>query len=89
MRPNENGRRAATTQHDGTDNQTLTAGKSNIPPYGGATDSILSELEEAWPLIPLRVLLLTDASPREVCRALRLNLAIRLLCEAISESEVA
>jgi hypothetical protein len=48
---------------------------------------ILSELEESWPLIPLRVLLLTDATPREVCRALRLNLAIRLLCEAIAEAD--
>ena len=54
-----------------------------------STSDVLGELEESWPLIPLRVLLLTDASPREICRRLRLNVAIRLLCEAIAEADAA
>jgi hypothetical protein len=50
-------------------------------------ENLLSELEESWPLIPLRVLLLTDASPREIVRRLRLNLAIRMLVDAIAEAD--
>jgi hypothetical protein len=55
---------------------------------GGVSHSILAEVEDA-PLIPLRVLLLTDASPREICRRLRLNLVIRLLVDAIAEVDCA
>jgi hypothetical protein len=49
---------------------------------------ILDELAEA-PLIPLSALLLSNASPREIVRRLRLNFAIRCSLDAISEQEVA
>jgi hypothetical protein len=41
------------------------------------------------PIVPLAVLLETDASPREIARRLRLNLAIRMLLDAIAEQGVA
>ncbi len=48
---------------------------------------MIDELADA-PLIPLAALLLTDASPREIVRRLRLNVAIRMLLDAIAEQEV-
>jgi hypothetical protein len=45
-------------------------------------------LEDAdTPIIPLAALLASDASPREIVRRLRLNVAIRMLVDAIAESE--
>ena len=70
------------------DNQTFTVGDPTISRYGSTTDRMLAELEEA-PIVPLAALLCSDASPREIVRRLRLNVAIRMLCEAICESEVA
>jgi hypothetical protein len=70
------------------DDQTIPIGYSNIHPYGNASRRIVADLAEA-PLVPLSALLLTDASPREITRRLRLNLAIRMLLEAIAEQEVA
>jgi hypothetical protein len=48
----------------------------------------LSPMQDA-PLVPLHALLLSDASPEEIARRLRLNLAIRILLDAIAEREVA
>jgi hypothetical protein len=39
-------------------------------------------------IIPLRALLLSDASPAEICRRLRLNFAIRMLLDALAVCEV-
>jgi hypothetical protein len=39
-------------------------------------------------IIPLRALLLSDASPAEIRRRLRLNVAIRILLDALAEWEV-
>ncbi len=72
----------------GQDNGTFTTSQHSIHSYDDATHGILAELEEA-PLIPLAALLCSDASPREIVRRLRLNLAIRLLVDAIHEREVA
>jgi hypothetical protein len=47
---------------------------------------MLAELEEA-PLVPLAALLLSDASPREIVRRLRLNVAIRMLLDAIAAAD--
>jgi hypothetical protein len=66
-----------------------TTSEYTIPAGMDTTAAILVELEESWPLIPLRVLLCTDARPREIVRRLRLNVAIRMLLDAIRESEVA
>ena len=50
--------------------------------------TILAELEEA-PIIPLAALLCSDASHVEIVRRLRLNVAIRMLCDAIAEADCA
>src|SRR5260221_2853108 len=76
------------TGQDNDGEFTNTIGYPNIPPYGNASRSILSELEEAA-IVPLSALLCSDASPREIVRRLRLNVAIRMLCDAIRETEVA
>jgi hypothetical protein len=47
---------------------------------------MLAELEEA-PIVPLAALLCSDASPREIARRLRLNVAIRMLLDAIAEAD--
>jgi hypothetical protein len=53
---------------------------------GGLSYSILAELEECA-IVPLTALLLSDASPREIVRRLRLNVAIRMLVDAIAEAD--
>lgn len=71
-----------------TTKQHTNIGHSNLCPDGNATaPDILDDLADA-PIIPLAALLLTDASPREIARRLRLNTAIRMLLDAIRESEV-
>ncbi|SRR5258708_1481976 len=65
---------------------TVTVEDYTIRSCGSPSRSLLAELEEA-PLIPLSALLLSDASPREIVRRLRLNVAIRMLLDAIAESE--
>ncbi len=74
---------------------TSTTGDDTISRYGTTSrvvvpqaPSLLAELGDS-PLIPLAALLLTDASPREIVRRLRLNVAIRMLLDAIAESGVA
>jgi hypothetical protein len=49
---------------------------------------MLAELEEA-PIVPLAALLCSDASHVEIVRRLRLNVAIRMLCDAIAETDCA
>jgi hypothetical protein len=46
------------------------------------------ELDDA-PLIPLWLLLLSDVTPAEIASRLRLNTAIRMLCDAIAEADAA
>jgi hypothetical protein len=43
---------------------------------------------EGVPIMPLCALLRSDASPTEIRRRLRLNVAIRILLDAIEESGV-
>jgi hypothetical protein len=73
-------------QDDGKD--TNTKSEHSIPPCDSATHGILDDLADA-PLILLAALLLSDASHEEIVRRLRLNVAIRMLCEAIAEADCA
>ncbi len=81
--------RASGKGQDNDHKALINVGYDNLCPYESASAGILDELEESWPLIPLRILLLSDASHKEICRALRLNAAIRLLVEAIAEADAA
>jgi hypothetical protein len=50
---------------------------------------VLDEWEDTYPLIPLHLLLLTDATPAEIASRLRFNFCIRRLCEALAAADAA
>ncbi len=73
----ENGRRAASTQHDGPDT-----------PQDDDDHGTLTTVYNYTLLLPLVPAMLTDAWPEEVIQSLRLHRALKLLLAALGDCEV-
>ena len=60
---------------------------NNLIPSNSIAQALAAVYAPAVPLASLPALLASDASPEEIRRRLRLNLAIRILLEALAEHE--